>query len=146
GFVESDGANDTNDVALTAQAAQVLGPIIVDNGTAGYSETGNWNTETVLTYGGDERYATSSGSGQNTATWQATGLASGLYHVQATWHPYGNQATNAPYAIYDGSTLLQTVPVNQTQPASGPSFGGVPFQTLATVNITSGTLKVVLSN
>src|SRR5207302_11149682 len=53
---------------------------------------------------------------------------------------------NAPYAIYDGTTLLQTVPVNQTQMASGSSFGGVPFQTLATINITSGTLKVVLSN
>src|SRR5713226_9244323 len=145
-FVESDGANDTNDVAVTSQAVQVLGPIIVDNGTAGYSETGVWNTETVLSYGGNERYASSSGTGQNTATWQATGLASGLYQVQTTWHPYGNQASNAPYAIYDGTTLLQTVPVNQTQMASGGSFGGVPFQTLAIVNITSGTVKVVLSN
>ncbi|HEV3082956.1 MAG TPA: glycoside hydrolase family 44 protein [Gemmataceae bacterium] len=145
-FAESDGANDTNDVAVTSQAVQVLGPIIVDNGDAGYSETGTWNTETVLSYGGTERYATSSGTGQNTATWQASGLTSGLYQVQATWHPYSNEATNAPYAIYDGTTLLQTVAVNQTQTASGPSFGGVPFQTLATVNVTSGTLKVVLSN
>src|SRR4029077_7278977 len=85
-------------------------------------------------------------TGQNTATWQASGLAMGLYQVQATWHPYNNEATNAPYAIYDGSTLLQTVAVNQTQTAKGNSFGGVPFQTLATVNVTSGTLKVVLSN
>src|SRR5207237_3767731 len=99
-----------------------------------------------LPSGGTERYAASSGSGQNTATWRAGGLGSGLYQVQASWHPYGNQASNAPYAIYDGSTLLQTVLVNQTQMASGPSFGGVPFQALATVNLTSGTVKVVLSN
>jgi hypothetical protein len=145
-FVESDGANDANDVAITVQPVQVLGPVIVDNGAAGYSETGTWTTETVLSYNGTERYATSSGSGQNTATWQASGLATGLYQVQATWHPYNNEATNAPYAIYDGTTLLQTVPVNQTQTATGASFGGVSFQTLATVNITSGTLKVVLSN
>ncbi|HEV3081337.1 MAG TPA: fibronectin type III domain-containing protein [Gemmataceae bacterium] len=145
-FVESDGANDTNDLAVTAQAVQVLGPIIVDNGTAGYCETGAWTTEAVLSYGGTERYATSGGTGQNTATWQASGLAMGLYQVQATWHPYNNEATNAPYAIYDGSTLLQTVAVNQTQTAKGNSFGGVPFQTVATVNITSGTLKVVLNN
>ena len=56
-FVESDGANDTNDVTVSAQAVQVLGPVIVDNGTAGYSETGTWNTESVLSYGGSERYA-----------------------------------------------------------------------------------------
>jgi len=75
-----------------------------------------------------------------------TGLASGFYQVQVSWHPYPNQATNAPYAIYDGTTLLQTITVNQTLTAGGSSFGGVPFQTLATVNITSGVLKVVLSN
>src|SRR2546426_8298349 len=119
---------------------------IADNGTPGYSETGLWATETVPSYGGTERYATSSGTGQNTATWQVQGLTTGFYQVQASWHPYPNQATNAPYSIYDGSTLLQTVAVNQTLAASGPSSGGVPFQTLATVNITSGTLNVVLSN
>jgi hypothetical protein len=145
-WVESDAVNDTNNVAASAQTVQVSGPVIVDNGTAGYSETGTWATETVNAYGGSERYATSSGTGQNTATWQVTGLPAGRYQVQVTWHAYGNEASNAPYAIYDGSTLLQTVTVNQTQAASGASFGGVPFQTLATLNITSGTLKVVLSN
>jgi hypothetical protein len=146
GFMESDGAGDSNDVAVTAQPVQVSGPVIVDNGSAGYSETGTWATETVPSFGGTERYATSSGTGQNTATWQVTALASGFYQVQVSWHPYPNEATNAPYAIYDGSTLLQTLAVNQTQAANGSSYGGVPFQALATVQIASGTLKVVLSN
>jgi hypothetical protein len=145
-FVESDADNDTNNVTGTTQPQPVLGPVTVDNGTAGYSETGAWTSETVPSYGGNERYAASSGTGQNTATWQASGLAAALYQVQATWHPYGNQATNAPYAIYDGGTLLRTVLVNQTKPASGPSFGGVPFQVLATLPLKSGTLSVVLSN
>jgi len=145
-WAESDSANDTNDVAVTAQPVQVSGAIIVANGSAGYSETGTWNTENVPAYGNSERYATSTGTGQNTATWQVTGLPGGQYVVQVSWHPYYNQATNAPYAIYDGSTLLQTVLVDQTQPGKGDNFGGVPFQTLATVNITSGALKVVLSN
>jgi hypothetical protein len=145
-WVESDAANDTNDVAVAPQSVQVLGPVIVDNGTAGYSETGAWNTEFVPAYGGSERYAAASGTGQNTATWQATGLPAGLYQVQATWHAYPNQSSNAPYAIYDGATLLQTVALNQTLMPSGASFGGVPFQNLAMVNITTGTLKVTLSN
>ena len=66
--------------------------------------------------------------------------------MQASWNAVANEATNAPYALYDGSTLLTTVLVDQTKKASGPSYGGVPFQTLATVTVTSGTLKVVLSN
>src|SRR5262249_29508554 len=66
----------------------------------------------------------------------------GDYQVQATWHTYYNQLTNAPYAIYDGTNLVQTVLVDQTQVPNGASYGGVPFQTLATVNIKSGTLKV----
>jgi hypothetical protein len=139
-------SNVANNLAVTALPVQVLGPVIVDNGDPGYSETGTWTTESVPSYNGTERYATSGGTGQNTATWQVSGLASGQYQVQVTWHKYPNEATNAPYAIYDGATLLQSVLVNQTQLPNGSSFGGVPFQTLATVNITSGTLMVVLSN
>jgi len=145
-WMESDAAKDSNDVAVAPQTVQVSGPVIVDNGTAGYSETGAWTTENVTAYNGSERYAAAGGTGQNTATWQATGLPAGLYQVQATWHAYGNQSSNAPYAIYDGATLLQTVAVNQTLTPSGSSFGGVPFQTLARVNITTGTLKVTVGN
>ncbi|HEV3082964.1 MAG TPA: Ig-like domain-containing protein, partial [Gemmataceae bacterium] len=139
----------TNSIAGTQAGITVNAPPapqIVDNGTAGYSETGAWTTESVPSYGGNERYATSSGTGQNTATWQVNGLPTGFYQAQVSWHPYPNQAPDAPYAIYDGGTLLQTVTVNQRMAASGSMFGGVPFQTLGTFKITSGTLKVVLSN
>jgi hypothetical protein len=146
-FLESDGANDTNNVTASAQSVLVSGPVIVDNGSPGYSEAGGpWLTESVPSYGGSERYTASSGSGSSTATWQVTGLPAGQYQVQASWHPYPNESTNAPYVIYDGNTLLQTVLVNQTQPANGGSYGGVPFQLLATVTVNSGTLRVVLNN
>jgi PKD repeat protein len=126
-------------------------PVIVDNGTAGYSETGSWvdDAGTKLAYNGNARLAYTAahgGSGNNSATWQLTGLAAGSYTVQASWDPYYSQAPNAPYAIYDGNTLLTTVLVDQTKAAVGGTYGGAPFQTLATVNVSSGTLKVVLSN
>ena len=63
-----------------------------------------------------------------------------------TWPSYSNQATNAPFAIYDGTTLVQTVAVDQTKSPVGVVYGGATFQKVATVNITSGTLKVILSN
>lgn len=138
-------SNETNNVTASAPLG-VASPIVIANGQAGYSETGTWQTETVAgDYGGTDRYARSTGAG-NTATWQATGLTPGLYTVQLTWPKYPNQATNAPFGIYDGSILAQTVTVDETQSPVGAVYGGATFQQVATVNITSGTLKVVLSN
>src|SRR5262249_34142922 len=68
------------------------------------------------------------------------------YQVQATWNADGNHATNASFSIYDGTTLLQTVLVDERPTPSGPTDGGVTFQGLATVHIGSGTLRVVLSD
>lgn len=140
-------SNTTNDVVEASSAVTVppSGGTIVDNGSAGYSTTGTWHTETVSgSYGGTDQYVW--GGGTSAATWQLGGLAPGSYTIQASWNPASNEATSAPYAIYDGTTLLTTVPVNQTQRASGSSYGGVPFQTLATVTINSGTLMVVLGH
>ncbi len=66
--------------------------------------------------------------------------------MQITWPSYFNQATNAPFAIYDGTTLLQTVAVDETKKPAGSVYGGATFQTIATVSISSGTLEVELSN
>jgi len=40
-------------------------------------------------------------------------LAAGSYDVAATWTAFANRASNAPYRIYEGSTLLSTVRVDQ---------------------------------
>src|SRR5205823_2901171 len=55
-------------------------------------------------------------------------------------------ATNAPFSIFDGSALRSSVTVNQRQSPVGTTIGGSVFQTVARVTITSGTLKVILSN
>jgi subtilisin family serine protease/uncharacterized protein YigE (DUF2233 family) len=137
--------NEANNVAQAPQAISVSGPVIVDNGTSGYGEGGTGWLDWAAGYGGGLRYH-AAGSGANTASWQTSGLAAGYYQVQATWTADGNHATNAPFSIYDGATLLQTVPVNQAPAPSGTSVGGVTFQTITTVQVTSGTLRVVLSD
>jgi hypothetical protein len=140
--------NPNNNLAVTASATVVSGPTVVVAGGPGYSDSGSWHTENnAKEYGGLDRWAYSSGgNGANTATWQASGLASGQYTVSVSWYGDPSYASNAPFAIYDGSTLLQTVPVNEAQQPSGTTYGGFVFQTLATVAVSSGTLKVVLSN
>jgi hypothetical protein len=138
----------TNNVAQAPQTVIVTGPFsqIVDNGGPGFSTTGTWNTATGLGYGGSLLYA-AAGSGSTTATWQVTGLASGYHTIEGTWNADTQHATNAPYQFYDGTTLITTVLVNQQPaPSGGTTEGSVPFQFIATVDVTSGTLSLVLSN
>jgi IPT/TIG domain len=139
---------DTANSSVAGSAAVSVGSRawIVDNGQAGYSETGSWSSYTGLThYGSNFRYA-GPGTGASTATWKVTGLAAASYDLQLTWAAYTNRATNARYQIYDGNTLLQTVAINQQLKPVGTSVGGVVFQGLGTFTVGSGTLRVVLSN
>src|SRR5262249_15977185 len=83
----------------------------------------------------------------NTATWQATGQAAGTYDVQLTWFAFSNRASNAPFSVYDGNTLLGTVTVNQQNaPSGGATINGFTFQSLGHFAINSGTLRVVTSD
>ena len=75
-----------------------------------------------------------------------TGLPVGTYDVSVTWVKGSNRATNATYQIYDGSTLVGTVSVNQRNAPTGTTVNGRKFQSLGQFQITSGTLKVVLSD
>lgn len=118
---------------------------VIDNGAAGYSETGTW-TGGSSGYGGTHRYAAVATPATATAAWQATGLPAGSYDVYATWVPFGNHSTQQSYSVYDGATLLGAFAVNQVGGPGGPVVGGVQFQKLGTFTASSGTLKVVTNN
>ena len=75
--------------------------------------------------------------------------------MAVTWTPVFNPpitlATNAPYTVYDGTTLRGTTPVNQTlapgdlfEPSDGP--GGTGWKVLGTYNIVGNTLVVKLTD
>jgi hypothetical protein len=137
--------DETNNTAQAPQPVTVIGPVVLDNGGPGYAETGSGWTDWAAGYNGGLRFH-AAGSGANTASWQMSGLPPGTYTVQATWNGSSNHPSNAPYSIYDGNTLLTTVLVDQRPNPSGVLIGGVTFQTLGTVQISSGTLRVVLSD
>jgi Matrixin/Protein of unknown function (DUF1573) len=141
----NDSDENPFDLTLTGTVTASNSPVIVDNGQAGYAETGSGWLGWPTGYNGTVRY-NSAGPNGATTSWQQTGLTAGNYQVQATWNAASNHTGSAVYQIYDGTTLRQTVTVDQRPNPSGSSFGGVPFQTLGTVLINSGTLRVVLSN
>ncbi len=134
------------DVMRVAQVA-VQPAVVVDDNQLGYQASGDhWTSTSGLGgYGNSVSYA-AEGDGGHTASWQVDGLPPAEYEVRATWTPYANRATNAPYHIYDGPTRLATVRVNQQLTPSGLCAHGVMFQSLGVYPIRSGSVRVVLSN
>ena len=57
-----------------------------------------------------------------------------------------HRATNPPFSVFNGSTLLQTVSINQEQAPNDFVDAGVPWENLGSFTITSGTLVVRLTN
>jgi hypothetical protein len=124
----------------------LITPVTIDDGAVGFSTTGTWtNYSNTSAYQGDYGLSRSSSS-LDTATWTFNALQSGQYQVLARWSPSSSRLTNAPYTMYDNWALRSTVNVNQRNAPSGVTADGYTWQNLGTVSITSGTLKVVLTD
>jgi hypothetical protein len=115
--------------------------IIDDTDPVFFSVAGFWHTYSDPSYGGSFRF-TDPGAVENGAFWQFTGLAPGAYVVQATWPVYEGSAAAAPYLFWDDTTFVAFATADQRAAPVGPVFGGVAFQTVTTVTVSSGTLWV----
>ena len=122
---------------------------ILDNGDPGFEQTGftyQSNSQVESAYGGDNHNMR---GGEGTATWTFDNLEEGEYQVAATWaHKYGNKynAPDAPFTLRDGETQRSQVLVDQKNlPAEFTDAEGVTWDTLDTISVTSGTLRVELS-
>jgi len=119
---------------------------IVDNGDAGFSAVGSWQRWQGQGYQNDIHEGIP-GSGSDVAGWSFAGLLPGNYQVAATWTSYTNRASDAPFSIFDGGTLLNTATVNQQLAPNDFAGAGVMWERLGTiVTITSDRLVVQLSN
>jgi hypothetical protein len=118
----------------------------IDDGTAGYADTG-WSTKNnSAAHAGDYRQR-AAGSGSHTATWTFSGLEIGAtYKVAATWVAGSSFASNAPYTVLDGAAIEQTVLVNQKIAPNDFAAGSQSWEGLGTFTIDSGTISVQLSN
>ncbi len=105
---------------------------------------GTWTSQSNGLGGTD--HTAPAGTGTSVATYAFGGLATGAYQVYATWPAGSTHATNAPFTLYNGSTAVGTIAVNEKVAPSGPTYSGTTFQLLGTVNVTAGSLKATLSN
>ena len=121
---------------------------VVDDGEAGFEDTSQWvTTDTVGGFGGDMAFYPAGPGGGTTATWTFADLPGGEYEVFVTWPLFSYQRPKrVPLEILDGTTSRAKASVNQDAEPKGQVQDGRPWQSLGKVKITSGTLKVVLSN
>jgi hypothetical protein len=124
---------------------------IIDNGGAGYSETGTWATITTggFRVGANARYS-QAGTGAQTASWQFTGLTpSTTYWLGLTWAANAAWPNAMPLKVYDsnGTTVLLDTTIDETiEPADFTDtavlwfFLGafVPTGTSLTITVTDG--------
>ena len=144
-FATNDADEDPFDFAINANAAAPPTVLVLDDGEAGFSTSGAWTPFAGQGFRSDVTYA-AAGSGASTATWAFAGLAPGQYRVSATWSPFSNRATNAPYTVLDGATVLTTASVNQQVAPAGLGDQGATWKDLGTVTLVGTTLTVRLSN
>jgi hypothetical protein len=120
--------------------------LIVDNGDNQFSTSGQWTYREHRLAVGDDMHYSRAGTGSNVATWTFT-VTPGRYRVATTWVAHDIRATNAPFAILDGTRLLTTVRINQQQTPDDFSDQGASWENLGDLfDVTGNDLIVRLSN
>ncbi len=75
----------------------------------------------------------------DTATWTFPGLtAGGRYRVSATWSPFANRATDAPFTVAGVDGGDQTILVNQQAAPDDLNVNGTQFEDLGVFTVTAG--------
>ncbi len=117
---------------------------IIDDGAAGFTTAGAW-TAYGQGYLGDIHYS-AAGVGNDVATWTFA-VTTGQYRVAATWAPEPNRATNAPFFVYDGGTLIGSAIINQELAPNDFADQGANWKNLGgTFYLTGSSLVVKLTD
>jgi hypothetical protein len=121
---------------------------IIDNGDAGFETIGDWTHALNPSAGGYENdvHYSANGSGSDVATWTFDALTAGQYQVAATWSTHPNRATDSPFTVFDGTTELGSLDVNQESPPDDFSDQGANWDILGVFDIAGDTLVVRLSD
>ena len=157
GFVGQDqftyealnGINESKLITVTIAVEQLPVGTILDDGNAGYSNTGSWRARTSAAGVGGDFRESAKGTGKDVATWSLKGLpknANREFEVFVHWVPQSNLATDAPLVIYDNKTVVGGKRINEQRAPFGDEAAGVIWQSLGKVKINSGTLKVTLGD
>ncbi len=152
GGVVSVLSNDSDEspfeINVTASVVPA-GALIIDNDDSGFTQTGFsfWSDSNAFDM--ELRYAAGDNTG-DASDWVFTGLTPGVYSVSATWIAHSNRATDAPFTVYNGTSmdpLIQTVDIDQQAAPNDFTANGSFWEELPGVfTITGSTLTVQLTD
>ena len=111
------------------------GSIIIDNGDSGTKASGSWIASTGSGYYGSNSVYSKTAS--NTYSFETA--CSGVQEVYLWWSNYSTRCTAVPVKIYDGTTYLDTVIVNQLK-------NGGQWNELGTFSFSGKAKVVIISN
>jgi hypothetical protein len=151
--------NSSTDGAICVNGVQLKAAPIVDDSDAPNSYTyyspatsvgrftisRGWTTSSQGAFGGSYTSNSTAGSGLSTATWSMP-VTPGAYEVDVTWPASASLSTAAIYNVYDGTTKLGSVIVNQQLAPSGIAFEGINWKSLGPFTVSGTQLVVTLSN
>jgi N-acetylmuramoyl-L-alanine amidase len=127
--------------------------VVVDDGGAGYSQTGSWTTESGSGYaGGDYRWATTvTGAPTASAEWSATLPTDGRYAVYVWYRQAGGHTTDARYTIHHAGgatevTLNQRIHGNTWHHVGTYGFRGGELARVALTNLSATASGVVVAD
>ncbi len=108
-IVSQGSACSTNADAVRFIPVSEFVNLIIDNGEAGTSLTGDWYLS-----GGADYYETQSVYSKTAgSTYAYDASLNGEYELSLWWTEYSSRCTDASVEIYDGSTLIDTLSINQ---------------------------------
>jgi murein DD-endopeptidase MepM/ murein hydrolase activator NlpD len=115
-WVSNPASNGTVPLLSANGSAVYPGATLVDDGSAGWSSTGNWQVATSPTdIGGSMHWTTTtSGNATATATWQPTLPADGYYEVGAFVDDNHADSSWSPFTIYSADPNQPGVEVSHT--------------------------------
>jgi hypothetical protein len=144
-LTSNDPANGSLTFTIGGTVRAPAYQVTADDGNPGNRLAGSWKPTSGKGYANDLRTA-NKGNGSIFSTWNFTNLPNGQYQVWGTWTAGAKNATNAPYTISSGGTLLKTVRVSQRVTPAGFAADGVSWKFLGAVTISKGNLLVKLTN
>ena len=135
--------------AAPAPTANIGGRgVILDNGGAGFAQTGSaWTLQQAPVAFRADLHAAPPGAGANVVRWSATRLAPDkVYEICATWPAAPDLASDAHFTIRDGENVLATVQVDQRTSPGDDQGQGALWKNLGRYQPSAGTLVVELSD
>lgn len=120
---------------------------ILDNGDVNFSTSGDWLGPDGDGYLGDDTWNVADGDGTSTATWLFPNIPADLYNVAVTWKTeLGASAPSAQFEVFDGTSSLASVNVDQQVAPADFQDAGVSWHNLGQFDITNGEIQVVLTD